>query len=331
MAQFPVDQGESIVTHVAAVWVEAGVEPAYTAAMHSLLLSLLPLATMVPDPIDSPSWPSLAGLCCESAGGMRQRAEWIETAWYLLYAAAHLLDSIEDEEDTTDLADQLGAGAVINVTTGLIITANFALNALEDLGVDWRTAQTIRNDFCRVGLKMCAVQHADLVLREPTLEECWQVAEAKSAAFFALDCRAGARMVSQDAGRIDRFGEYGRHLGILVQIGDDAGGLWSAAGEPGDLVTGRRWTLPMAYAMKVLPAQARNQLRHCLQAAPTDAAAEAEAHQRIIESGALVYLAIESERHRRQAETALCAAAPPSSARDKLLWLLDKAAPLGRT
>lgn len=53
----------------------------------------------------------------------------------------------------------------------------------------------------------------------------------------------------------------------------------------------------------------------------------AEARRRIIQSGAVLYLAIEAERRSRRAEAALKAAAPPSPARDELLALLQQVQP----
>jgi len=273
---------------------------------------------------------SLPGLCCEAAGSDRAQAAVIATAWRLLYEAAYWLDQVQDGEIQADPASGQGPGPAINIAIGLMTSAGLALCALEEGAANFETARAIRSDFYRTGLKMCAGQHADLTVREPTLEHCWQIAEAKSGEFFALACRAGARLADDDAARLERFSKFGYQLGVLIQIGDDLSGLGPAAGERSDLATGQRWTLPVAYAMSVLPAREREQLRQQLKAAPTDVAAEAEVRRRLIESGAVLYLIVEAERHRRKAEAALLKAAPPSRARDELLTLLNEVASLGQ-
>jgi len=250
----------------------------------------------------------------------------VTLAWSLLYAAAHVLDGVEDGEIQAGLLPPGDQGSIINVATGLIASAGLVLSLLEETRVDAAVARAIRCDFYRAGLKMCAGQHADLMLAESTLQQCWQIAEAKSAAFFAMVCRAGARLATDDTARVDLIGQFGYDLGILLQIGDDIGGLWSKAGEQSDLVARRRWTLPIAYTMQVIPPQQSSGLRQCLETASPDSSAEAEARRQIIESGAALYLAIEAEQRRHRAETALRSAAPPSPARNELLLLLDQMA-----
>jgi geranylgeranyl pyrophosphate synthase len=55
----------------------------------------------------------------------------------------------------------------------------------------------------------------------PDLSTCWQIAEAKSGAAFALACYAGARLATNRSDMLDAFFEYGRELGTIVQIDDD--------------------------------------------------------------------------------------------------------------
>lgn len=315
---------QSLLTRVEHLWAEAGVESAYVHAMRLALASVeggearsgavcgrLPLL-------------SLPGLCCEAAGGARSQAEFVAAAWSLLYEAAHRLDDAEDGETEIGPPSGFDGGTTINVAIGLMTSASLVLCALGNS----EAAHAIRYDFYRTGLEMCAGQHADLTVREPTLEQCWQIAQAKSGSFFALACRAGARLADDDAARLELFGEFGRQLGVLVQIEDDVSGLGPTAGERSDLAAGQRWTLPIAYAMSVMPASDREQLRECLKTAPRDADAEAEARSRVIESGAVLYLTVEAERRRQRAETALSTAAPPSAVRDELLALLRRCLPV---
>ncbi len=178
---------------------------------------------------------------------------------------------------------------------------------------------------------MTAGQHADLSLPEPSLDQCWQIAERKSGLFLALACRAGARLQTADAQRVERCGQFGLHLGILLQIGDDLDGLWASEGARSDLLAWPRWTLPVAYTMAVSGAVDRDRLRDALRRAPADADAEEQARHLIIAAGAVLYLATEARCHRRRAQEALLQAVPPSAARDELLALLHTYTPLEQT
>ena len=318
---------QALTDRIVETWIAAGVEPTYLEAMRSALLPEQPVlnaALDIPLPLLS-----LPGLCCEAAGGSAQRAEAVTAAWLLFYTAGHLLDDVADEVVVQELRPSWGPGTIINIATGLIASANIILNMLEEFGISRGAACATRGDFYRSMLKACTGQHADLTLVRPTLEQCWETTEAKSGAVFAVACRAGTRLATDDPEGIDLFGQFGHHLGMLLQIGDDISGLWPKGSTPSDLLAGRRWTLPVAYAMAVTPPTLHDHLGTCLQLAPTDQGSEVEARSQIIESGALLYLATEAARHHNQARAMLIRAAGASPARDALLALLHKATPLG--
>jgi geranylgeranyl pyrophosphate synthase len=93
---------------------------------------------------------------------------------------------------------------------------------------------------------------------------------------------------------------FGHHLGLLIQIANDIEGLWSNDGCDSDLARGQ-WSLPVAYAFQVLPSEKQARLRLLI----GTAAAEAEARRVILDCGALIYLALETEKNKRQAANAL--------------------------
>jgi geranylgeranyl diphosphate synthase, type I len=318
---------QSLTDRIVETWIAAGVEPRYLEAMRSALVPEQPVlnaALEIPLPILS-----LPGLCCEAAGGIARRAEAVTAAWLLFYTAGHFLDNVADEVVVQEVRPSGGPGTTINIATGLIASANIILNKLEGSGISHEAACAIRGDFYHSMLKACTGQHADLTIVKPTLEQCWETAEAISGAVFAVACRAGARLATDDLGGIDLFGQFGHHLGMLLQIGDDISGLWPKGSTPSDLLAGHRWTLPVAYAMAVTPPAIHNHLDTCLLIAPTDQGSEVEARNQIIESGAVLYLAAEAARHHNQARAMLTRAAGDSPARDALLALLHKATPLG--
>jgi geranylgeranyl pyrophosphate synthase len=261
------------------------------------------------------------------AGGTAGHAEAFTGAWMLLYAALHILDSVEDHDEADENWAQWGTGPAINISTALIAAAGATLETLEASEVDPTRAGAIRSRFFQTLMWMTAGQHADLIQHEPDLDACWSIIEQKSAPFFALACWAGARLTTADTCQLERFAQFGHCLGVLVQLSDDLDGLVQRAGTGGDLRTWPRWTLPVAYAMGVLDPAERDELRTCLHCAATNLGAETEARSRIIAAGAVLYLATEIRRYTHLAEAALLQAAPPSTARDDLLTLLDQAKP----
>lgn len=268
----------------------------------------------------------LPGLTCLAAGGSTGSAAVVADAWALLHGALHVLDAVEDGDQTGAAWSRWGPGASINISTGLLASVNLMLDELEAAGTPHRTAHAIRHDFNRTLLALCAGQHQDLTCSEPSLEQAWAIAEAKSGRFFALACRAGARLVLEDE-RVDWFGAFGLHLGVVLQIRDDLTDLWAPDGRACDLLAGPRWTLPVAYAMRQGAAVERHRLQAHLHAAPMEPAAAAAARDLVEALGAPSYLRNEACRHAQQAHEALLRAAPASTARDELAALLNRAAP----
>jgi geranylgeranyl diphosphate synthase type I len=276
-----------------------------------------------PNAHQTPSLMSLPELCCSAAGGGEQQAHGIAAAWQILYTALHILDAIEDNDRPNGAWAQWGMGPAVNITTGLLASSHEALETLIDSGVSAQTARKIRNDFNQTILTMCAGQHNDLTMCQPTLNECWQIAEAKSGHFFALASRSGARLATDDQQVIDGFGQFGFHLGMLIQIGDDLSGLWSTTESFSDLREPDRWTLPVAYAMSTAAPEDRKLLATALQAAAHDPVAEAQARALIIKTGAILYLMAEARRHYQHAKTLLLQLASTSPTCDALLALLQ--------
>jgi geranylgeranyl pyrophosphate synthase len=308
------------------MWTGAKVKPTYAGAMYSVGE---PKTPKVPEQSDSSLQQTLLGLCCEAAGGNAQRAKAITSAWGLLYAALHLFDDVEDQDLTDEPWARWGAGPAINIATGLLTSSSMALENLEQDTISAQAARAIRHDFYQTILTMCAGQHDDLTLVEPSIEQCWQIAAAKSGAFFALGCRTGARLAIDDPARIDWFGQIGQHIGMLVQISDDVQDLWAEGKRRSDLIAGQRWTLPIAYAMSNLPETERGRLQEYVRLAASDATAEAAARRLVIKSGAILYLVAEARRYVYKARCLLLQAVAPSAARDALLLLLATSVPMG--
>ncbi len=135
------------------------------------------------------------------------------------------------------------------------------------------------------------------------IQRYWQIAAAKSGAFFELGCRAGALLGDLTPEDIAPYAEYGWHLGLLIQIANDLAGLLNEDGSS-DLIH-RKPTLPVIYAFSVAPDAQAEQLRRAWTAAAHDAQARREVRRLVIELGAPQYVFVEAERHYRRARQAL--------------------------
>jgi geranylgeranyl pyrophosphate synthase len=246
----------------------------------------------------------------------------------MLYAALHILDDVEDG-DVADggVREAFGphceASQRLNASTGLLTSAPLILEKLRGQGIPAATIAALQADLQRTVLGMCGGQHDDLTQDETSLDKAWQIAERKTGAFFALACRLGARLATDDPQRLDAYARYGHHLGMLIQIGDDWGDLRPQKGES-DLARGHAAALPVAYALDVLPKRERDRLRAALGAAHQSPHAEAEALGLIEGAGAELYLVTKAAWHQGQAATALEVACSRSGARDQLAALLDR-------
>jgi hypothetical protein len=179
-------------------------------------------------------------LWCTTLGGNGDQAIGVTAAWFLLQLAAYWLDKVEDQELESTALALLESGAVSNLSTGLIFLAQLILNRLEeDDGIDPSTAAEIRIMFSVSILRVCGGQHIDLTTDFRKLNDVLNSFEKKSGHFFALACFAGARLATHDPMQLNACMEYGRHLGVLLQIADEREELVSDA--PDD------WTRSVIY------------------------------------------------------------------------------------
>jgi geranylgeranyl pyrophosphate synthase len=163
----------------------------------------------------------LPSFCCEACGAPPERSIGVTTAWFLFQIAAYLLDKVEDGELEQVSSLEMSVGVAANLTTGMILIAQWILNHLELDRVDPGAAWDIQRAFQETLLSACSGQHLDLSIPLPDLETCWQIAEAKSGATFSLACYAGARLATNQTAILNGLEKFGRHLGTIIQISDD--------------------------------------------------------------------------------------------------------------
>jgi geranylgeranyl diphosphate synthase type I len=308
---------DSILGVIEKIWDEASAWPEFTRAMRLAL-------TSGKSKRDTSKWAKMPGLCCQAAGGDPLNADPIAAAWLLFYAAASIMDHVEDMEEPDPWWAELGAGAAINVATGLYFSACQALNHLDSILADQNSANAIRTSVLQHFLVMCSGQHRDLVQVEPTLEQYWEIAQAKSGAFFKLACWGGARLATNQIEVLDGFSQFGQNVGLLVQISDDLEDLQEPEKRlrQGNAASLSR-SLPVTYVREVCQEPVKDQLKRLLSQAELDPGATKEILQIVESNGGLLYLLTEIEKHRRLALEGLEQIDADQPAKQILVSLLD--------
>ena len=313
---------DRILSRLEDIWAESGACPSFIGDMHRTL-SIFNSENNNTDN-SSNRWALLPGLCCQAAGGEQDWTEDLATAWYLFYIAAHLMDKLEDHDEIELLLGESETGILLNTVSGLYFSASLILNNLCINDVTKDVAAEIIGYIHNGFLKMCGGQHQDLVYDEPNLEQFWEIVSAKSGLFFSMACRVGARLATDDAIRLEGYGKFGHHIGMLIQVFDDLEDLRNFK-RPRSL---NQWlklqrTVPFIYALDVLSPSMRDRLLQCLHDAYQLPEAAEEILHLINQSGAALYVNVEIARHQEEALAGLRQAAPLPQPAEKLVSLLD--------
>lgn len=282
---------------------------------------LLPAEDSLPGRNDR--WVLLPGLCCHAAGGEPELAKVVSAAWFLLYLAGHLVDNVEDNDETKEIALVGGPASAINVANGYFLTAALMLNELTKIDYAKSQAHFIRADFYNTILVMTSGQHQDINVPQLSLKQWWQVAGAKTGSFFSLACRSGARLGTGDSEKIAAFSNYGVHLGLMLQIHDDIQELQSLLTEGITKVPKNiQQSLAFTYALDVLPETEITRLNELIALNSDDPELVNEIIEILDRSGAGLYLLAEMERHYNSGVGFLQDADPLAPAADQLMELI---------
>ena len=221
-----------------------------------------------------------------------------------------------------------GPAQTINAATALIFCSHLALASLRDLGLEATRTLEIVVAFNTATCRMTAGQAQDLALIGDglaTLDQLRSVQAAKSGAFFALICRAGAMLGDASDGEIAACAAFGYNAGMLVQIGDDLCDLWMPRSAC-DLATAR-CTLPVVYALSMAGADDRGRIERLLGRAVEDGSAVTELQKTLADSGAAHYATLQAGMYYIQARQALLSLPRPSEAQHEMLQWLDRLFP----
>ncbi|MDD2694960.1 MAG: polyprenyl synthetase family protein [Anaerolineales bacterium] len=270
-------------------------------------------------------WMLLPGLSCQAAGGEAPWADDIAAGWFLFYAAAHIMDAVEDHDAPDSWWEQLGAGGAINVASGMFFSASLALHSLDEQHLPASAREGLIAAFYRQMITMCSGQHMDLFETRPRLANYWRIAEKKSGVFFGLACQAGARLATDQEERLEGFRKYGRHFGILIQVLDDLE-EWRLT--DWETIAARKEkflrSLPVVYAREVLRAGEREEISHSSETMSEKQGDFQQVLRLVEQSGAPLYLMTEIERHTAQARLGLDQGGAQGQARATLETLLNR-------
>jgi geranylgeranyl pyrophosphate synthase len=297
-------------------WNKLGVWPELNSAMRLVL----PEPGNEPDLRRDPGrWLVLPGLCCQATGGEIEATLEISAAWLLLYTAAHIVDTIEDGDQDPQVNLLGGTGAAINTANGLFLSAVLLLNSMQKKDIPKDLAAEITADYLETILIMTSGQHRDLIIPQMDLNQWWQVAEAKSGAFFSLACRAGAQLGAGDPLKVKAYSDYGFHLGLMLQIVDDLEDFQILLNS-GEIASPRSMerSLAATYAHDVLPDETKDEF---IQLTRSDSA-QKEMGDKLIgmldDCGAGLYMLAELEKHFDLGLASLVEAQPAPPTGEKL-------------
>jgi len=252
----------------------------------------------------------LPGLTYLAAGGAGHPPLALAGCCLCVYLGADVLDNVADRELPPRWAAHGPAQATL---TGSTLLAAFALDALGELEASVPVRAVVERALAGALIEMSAGQADDLASEgrdDVTLDACEGILLGKSGAQAAFFARAGAIVAGASVDVYEAYARFGRSLGAAGQLASDCGDLFSDDGEVSrDLAAGKR-TLPIVYALAVLPPDGRETLLGHLDAAPADPNRAGAARQMMLDAGALQYGALRVEVYRARALAALDTAKP---------------------
>jgi geranylgeranyl diphosphate synthase type I len=236
-----------------------------------------------------------------ATGGDSSLALRASAAWRSLQIAAKLLDDVQDGDvavlggsrQVGETEAQADIARIINLSTGFISLASLALKGLPP-----QLELTLHHEFGRAMLRVAGGQHLDLGKQATlSLDEYFQVMGAKSGVCFEVAARAGALCAGAEETVAARWANFGHHVGMIIQMVDDLAD-WCDTSGTGDLARGQ-WSLPVYYALEVLPGDERAPLLEWL-ASPSPEVEE-QARSLIANVGAELYARTEIALYMSQA------------------------------
>lgn len=234
------------------------------------------------------------------------------------FCYADITDDAEDG-DLREPWQAWGWPQAVNVGNALLFLA------LNQLGQGCPSDIRLRlfDSYTRAGFCMTQGQHFDLLSTFPSrisMDDYLRSVTGKTGASASVFACSPAIVAQQSPSRIEALAEYGRNLGVVVQLASDVREFWQDPIGP-DLKNGKL-TLPLLFALERVSPEEEHQLRECLLIARQTG--HAQPIRDLVEGlGVRLYAEMKIELFRRRAREALATVFPDSDLYDDLVALLD--------
>lgn len=215
--------------------------------------------------------PRLAMLCCVAAGGELERAAPLAAAIELLHNFTLLHDDIQDQSPSRRHRATAwclwGTGQAINAGDALFAAAHVALYKLRDFNLDPYLILRLGDALDRMTINIVQGQVLDLGFEGRagvTAADYLEMIEGKTAAIVRYAGWGGALVGGADEATANRFGAFGRALGLGFQMRDDVLGIWGETAITGkvaaDDIRRRKQSLPILLLREQAEATTRAEL-----------------------------------------------------------------------
>jgi geranylgeranyl diphosphate synthase, type I len=216
--------------------------------------------------------PALCLFTCEVLGGPRDQAMPVAVAIELIHNFSLVHDDIEDGDEVRHHRPTawraFGRDEAVLAGLALWTLGYQSLHRALERGLDEARLLGARRIVSEACSEMIEGQHLDLTYElrtDVTLAEYLEMISRKTGALFSAALQTGALIAGVQGEELERFGTFGRHLGLAFQIRDDILGIWGegiATGKPvGADIAKRKKSLPVVHAFQQVVGPDREALR----------------------------------------------------------------------
>jgi geranylgeranyl pyrophosphate synthase len=193
-------------------------------------------------------------LVVEAAGSDPRAGLPLAAAAECLIAASDVLDDVEDGDSATGLERVCGLPTAINVAVFLAFLGQLAIYRLTDLGAHAQVVRDVGRVLATAAARACGGQQRDIDQDDELLTErgYLDMVQAKSGALVEGLCRAAAIVACAQPKATECYAQFGRNLGMALQISNDMRAVSAQPDHRNDLVIGKR-TLPLVFALQQGP------------------------------------------------------------------------------
>lgn len=280
--------------------------------------------------------PALAILCCQAAGGDPEWAAPLGAAIELLHNFTLIHDDIQDQSShrrhRPTVWHRWGTAQAINAGDALFAVAHLPLLQLPRYGVSAELTLHLIDAFDRMTVAIVQGQVLDLEFEgraDVRTADYVEMITGKTAAIVQFAAWGGALVGGTDNEAAERFGDFGRALGIGYQIRDDLLGIWGSTETTGkaaaDDIRRRKQSLPILLLRERSSESTRTELDALYRQPVVDDAGVRRVLALLEEAGVRRDVEERIQRLHDEAQTALQAAIPASAnaARETLMPMID--------